>query len=419
MPLFGRRNRSPNSDNETLQKRRNLGGGVVGAPFRAGAWIRLHGFDIITMALMGALGLGIYFADPAPTRSFPVYFQNGQVVYPQFAYPLRKEIIPIWAAALIAFFVPFFFFTLFQIRRRSIDDWLTTNLGLLKSLITAAVFQVFVKWLIGGLRPHFYSVCQPNISANSVPTGVGFANLMYDRSICTGDHKQINDSLESMPSGHSTAAWAGLFYLSLYFNAQLKVMSAHNPAYWKMILFFAPMLGASLISGAMTIDEFHNWYDVLAGAIIGICTALVAFRQTFASIFDFRFNHLLLPRATSVFHRQYFLPVSGRGPYFTYQPMPEVLSYDLPFSREGGWGYGNGEQMVGAPGDATVLIGVGGLRNLGNNAAGTAGSANPTVIGPGASGQIGNATETTHRNQNLGGGAYGAGGNGLGAHNMV
>ena len=78
---------------------------------------------------------------------------------------------------------------------------------------------------------------------------------MYDRTICTGDQKEINDSLESMPSGHSTAAWAGLFYLALYFNAQLKVMSAHNPAYWKMILMFCPLLGATLISGALTIDE--------------------------------------------------------------------------------------------------------------------------------------------------------------------
>ena len=153
------------------------------------------------------------------------------------------------------------------------DDWLTTIMGLLKSkclqkfryavahrprtsgLITAAVFQVFIKWLIGGLRPHFYAVCQPNIQPGSAPSGVGFANLMYDRSVCTGDRKEINDSLESMPSGHSTAAWAGLLYLSLYFNAQLKVMSAHNPAYWKMIFFFAPLLGATLISGALTIDE--------------------------------------------------------------------------------------------------------------------------------------------------------------------
>ncbi|KAF8911127.1 hypothetical protein CPB84DRAFT_1763386 [Gymnopilus junonius] len=36
-----------------------------------------------------------------------------------------------------------------------------------------------------------------------------------------------------------------------------------------MILFFALLLGACLISGALTIDEFHNWDDVLAGAIKG------------------------------------------------------------------------------------------------------------------------------------------------------
>jgi diacylglycerol diphosphate phosphatase / phosphatidate phosphatase len=197
---------------------------------------------------------------PAPSRSFPITFQDGQIVYPQFAYPLRKEIVPIFAAALIAFFVPFFFISLFQIRRRSVEDWLTTTLGLLKSLITAAVFQVWLKWLIGGLRPHFLAVCQPNINPTAMPNGTGFMSIMYDRTICTGDEKQINDSLESFPSGHSTAAWGGLLYLSLYVNAQLKVMSAHNPAYWKMILFFAPLLGATLISGALTIDEcklFH------------------------------------------------------------------------------------------------------------------------------------------------------------------
>ncbi|KAJ3990053.1 acid phosphatase/Vanadium-dependent haloperoxidase [Lentinula detonsa] len=330
---------------------KNTQAGGRGDHFRLGVWLRLHGVDLITMALMGALGLGIYEAPPAPSRSFPVYFQDGEVVYPQFAYPLRKEIIPIYAAALIAFLVPFFFFTVFQVRRRSLNDWLTTTMGLLKSLITAAVFQVFLKWLIGGLRPHFYAVCQPNVQANVAPFGTGFASLMYDRSVCTGDKDQIDDSLESFPSGHSTAAWAGLFYLALYINAQLKVMSAHNSAYWKMILMFSPLLGATLISGALTIDEFHNWYDVLAGAIIGTCTALVAFRQTFAAVFDFRFNHVLLPRSTSLFHRNPFLVAGMQSPFFTYH----VATEDLPVTREGGWGWGK-EAFNGAPGDATVLM---------------------------------------------------------------
>lgn len=328
---------------------------VEDTPFHFSTWFRLHGVDLITMALMGALGLGVYKAPPAPTRSFPIYFSGGQVVYPEFAYPLRKEIVPIWAAAIIAFFAPFFFFCLFQVRRRNINDLLSTTMGLLKSLITAAVFQVWIKWLIGGLRPHFYEVCKPSIQPNSAPSGVGFGSLMYDRTICTGDTTSINDALESFPSGHATAAWAGLMYLSLYFNAQLKVMSAHNPAYWTMLLTFCPLLVATLIAGALTIDEFHNWWDVVAGAIIGTVTAFVSFRQTFAAIFDFRFNHLLLPRTTSLFHRAPYLPVSSSGPFFTYQPSLQYGGAGLPFTREGGWGWSK-EQVAGAPGDAIVLV---------------------------------------------------------------
>jgi hypothetical protein len=35
-------------------------------------WARLHLVDLLTMVAMGAIGLGVYEADPAPTRSFPV-----------------------------------------------------------------------------------------------------------------------------------------------------------------------------------------------------------------------------------------------------------------------------------------------------------------------------------------------------------
>jgi hypothetical protein len=36
-----------------------------------GQWIKATALDIITMAAMGAIGLGVYEADPAPSRSFP------------------------------------------------------------------------------------------------------------------------------------------------------------------------------------------------------------------------------------------------------------------------------------------------------------------------------------------------------------
>lgn len=89
---------------------------------RFGQWLKATWLDILTMALMGAVGLGVYMADPAPSRSFPVIFQDGEIVYPQFAYPMRTEIVPIWAAALMAFFIPFAVFLIVQIRARSFWD---------------------------------------------------------------------------------------------------------------------------------------------------------------------------------------------------------------------------------------------------------------------------------------------------------
>jgi len=265
-----------------------------------GQWLKHTLLDIITMAAMGAIGLGVYMAKPAPSRSFTVTFMDGEIVFPQFGYPLRDEIVPIWAAALLASLVPIAIFLLMQIRIRSFWDVNNAVIGLLYSLITAAVFQVFLKWLIGGLRPHFLAVCKPDISlaTHQGYNGKGYMQLYYTREICTGDEDQINDALESFPSGHTTAAFAGFIYLSLYINAKLKVFSNYHPAMWKLIAVYAPVLGATLIGGALTVDEYHNWYDVVAGAIIGTAMAFSSYRMTYASIWDWRYNHIPLDRGS-------------------------------------------------------------------------------------------------------------------------
>lgn len=295
--------------------------------------------DLLTMAAMGAIGLGVYNADPAPSRSFPITFLDGEVVYPEFAYPLRSEIVPIWEAALLASLIPIAVILLMQIRIRSFWDVNNAIIGLLYSLITAAVFQVFIKWLIGGLRPHFLYVCAPDLSKvqqNGQYQGQGFGRIMFQRDVCTGDRNQINDSLESMPSGHSTAAWAGFLYLYYYLNAKLKVWSNYHPAMWKLIVTYAPVLGAFLISGALTIDEYHNWYDCVAGAVIGSVLATSAYRMVYASIWDFRFNHIPLTRHTPF---SFGAGEAGAGGFET-----------AVFTRKASWGFG--EAYGGAPFDA-------------------------------------------------------------------
>ncbi|KAG5994101.1 hypothetical protein E4U43_003318 [Claviceps pusilla] len=267
-----------------------------------GQWLRHTALDIVTMIVMGAVGLGVYMVRPAPSRSFAITFSDGEIVYPEFAYPLRDEIIPIWLAAFLAAMVPIAVILLMQIRIRSFWDVNNGVLGLLYALITAAVFQVFLKWLIGGLRPHFLQVCKPDVQRAKALAGLnakGYQQLYFTPDICTGDRKEINDSLESFPSGHTTAAFAGFVFLYLYLNAKLKVFSNYHPAMWKLVLLYAPILGATLIGGALTIDEYHNWYDVVAGAIIGTVMAFSAYRMTYAAVFDWRFNHIPLNRASA------------------------------------------------------------------------------------------------------------------------
>lgn len=288
------------------------------------------------MAAMGAVGLGVYNADPAPSRSFPITFRDGEIVYPQFSYPLRNEIIPIWAAALIASLVPIAVILFMQIRIRSFWDVNNAIVGLLYSLITAAVFQVFIKWLIGGLRPHFLYVCAPDMARVQAEGGQGFMNLMFQRDICTGDKAAINDALESMPSGHSTAAFAGLMFLYFYLNAKLKVFSNYHPAMWKLLATYAPVLGACLIAGALTIDEYHNWFDCFAGAVIGTVMAISSYRMVYASVWDFRFNHIPLTRHTPF---SFGAGEAGAGGFET-----------SVFTRKAGWGYE--EAFGGAPFDA-------------------------------------------------------------------
>jgi diacylglycerol diphosphate phosphatase/phosphatidate phosphatase len=268
-----------------------------------GQWLKRTVLDIVTMAIMGAIGLGVYFAEPAPSRSFPIRFSNGEIVYPEFAYPFRKEIIPIWAAAMLAAFVPIVVILFMQIRVRSFWDVNNGVIGLLYSLITAAVFQVFIKWLIGGLRPHFLAVCKPDVSrATTGYNAAGFDGIYYTKAVCTGDKSEINDALESMPSGHTTAAFAGFIYLYLYLNAKLKVFSNYHPAMWKLVAIYAPVLAACLIGGALTIDEYHNWYDVFAGAVIGTVMAFSSYRMVYAAIWDWRFNHIPLNRGSAFDH---------------------------------------------------------------------------------------------------------------------
>jgi hypothetical protein len=93
---------------------------------------------------------------------------------------------------------------------------------------------------------------------------------------------------------------------------------------WKLIATYAPILGATLIAGALTIDEYHNWYDCLAGAIIGTVMAFSSYWMVYASIWDWRVNRISLNRS---------VPFTG----------PNAELRNAVFTRQFGWGIRGGD----------------------------------------------------------------------------
>ncbi|KAG7121453.1 Phospholipid phosphatase 5 like protein [Verticillium longisporum] len=225
----------PTFTRDTVRSRRSCGHFFLG-------WLRTMWLDLLTMAVLGFATLGPTFTrDTVRSRQSCGHFFVGW---------LRTMWLDLLTMAVLGF----------------------ATLG---ALIIQTLSCVIVKHLIGGFRPYFLAVCMPDISLASSHNstglnGVGFHEIMYTSEICTQpDKKLLKTAMTSWPSGHAATAFAGFVFLHLYFNAKLKVWAAYRPAFWKVALTIAPLLGAFLKACVLTIDQAHHWYDILAGSIIG------------------------------------------------------------------------------------------------------------------------------------------------------
>ncbi|KAH0610648.1 uncharacterized protein H6S33_012175 [Morchella sextelata] len=343
-------------------------------------WFKWYWHDLLAFIILGAIALWLLMWSPVPYRKlFAVSYNpesgltpSSTVIYPSFAHPKQSQIMPIIPDAMIAIFVPFIsiwlinFFGIgthgpsgrrlktrghgtFLLGRGSF--WNVNNgcWGVIYAVMTGATLQIVIKLVIGGLRPHFLTVCDPQIEGVE---GQGYGGLYFDVTVCRDFENRkdlIANAMQSFPSGHSIAAWAGLFYVSLYYNAHLKIFANYHPSFLKLLLFVAPMLAATLIVGSLTLDMSHNWYDIVAGSAIGVVMAILAYRMCFASVWDWRCNHIPLPRNREL---------GGFG----YGVREIEMWSGGAATRKGGWGVAErySHRSWGAPGDlAAVGAGVG------------------------------------------------------------
>ncbi|KAI3320699.1 PAP2 superfamily-domain-containing protein [Xylariaceae sp. AK1471] len=274
-----------------------------------GQWLKLMWPDFLAILVVGAAAFpAYYFAPPLGTPSFPLDSdvgtdQSGSGIPPRFAYPARTQIVSNWLMAIIAIAFPVITILLMQIWIRSFWDLNNGLFGFTYALLVSSAFQGTVKGLVGGLRPNFYDVCKPDPKRaegkgnKTGLNGIGFRGDMYTKDACTTTNpRYLRNAMQSFPSGHSTTITAAAVFICLYLNAKLKIFANYHTPLWKLIALVLPLLAAVLFMGTLIIDNTHSWYDIAGGATIGTFMAFTAFRMVYASVFDWRINHIPLNR---------------------------------------------------------------------------------------------------------------------------
>jgi len=121
---------------------------------------------------------------------------------------------------------------------------------------------------IGRLRPDFLARCKWDAAAKA----------------CTGKSVNILDGRRSFPSGHSSTAFAGMTFLSLWlagqtaawcFAAPVSGRAATASRLGRFTLALLPLAYAIWVAVSRLEDNRHHKEDVIAGALIGaLCSGI-------------------------------------------------------------------------------------------------------------------------------------------------
>ena len=273
-------------------------------------YIRLIWLDLLFITFACVLAYVISLGKPFRmyTRVFPMWFNDSTGLWEgelKYSYPHIPYVLGIFKSGLLIGTVPIGAVILMQIWVRNLLDLNAAIWGLLKALTLMSVhgcptdhsimrcidggmniftktlrilFQFILKQYIGGFRPYFLTLCNPNIgnlnrylehirshsATTSNPSRYTAAErtTAYNRVFATpadcqatGDKSALIHAMQSFPSGHSGMAFAVGVFLSLYLNAKLKSFADYHTRFWKILLVLLPLIGATTVAGGLMVDK--------------------------------------------------------------------------------------------------------------------------------------------------------------------
>ncbi|KAK4779868.1 hypothetical protein SAY87_015974 [Trapa incisa] len=228
-----------------------------------------HRHDWLILLLLIVIEIVLYVIHP-------FYRFVGKDMMTDLKYPMKDNTVPVWAVPMYAVLLPIAIFLVFYICRRDVYDLHHGILGLLYSVLITAVITDAIKNATGRPRPDFFWRCFPD--------GMEAYDKLGD-VICHGKDSVIREGHKSFPSGHSSASFAGLGFLSLYLTGKIKAFDRKGHVA-KLCIVFLPLLAASLVAVSRVDDYWHHWQDVFAGGLLGLTVAIFCYHQFFPPPYD-------------------------------------------------------------------------------------------------------------------------------------
>ena len=185
-----------------------------------------------------------------------MYIPN-QETNPMISYPFYSlETFPYPICCIISVVVPSIFVYFFA-KKRDSPKYLV--IGILAVVFTFSLTRSvtdLLKLYAGRPRPNFTEM-----------TKAGYAV----------------DAYKSFPSGHTATMFNSMLFLSLLLYGEFKIFVG-NGSLSKMLLCSLPLLFACIVGISRTRDYYHNFDDVVAGALIGSVLAYFTYCSKFESL---------------------------------------------------------------------------------------------------------------------------------------
>ncbi|KAH6618278.1 phosphatidic acid phosphatase type 2/haloperoxidase [Chaetomium sp. MPI-SDFR-AT-0129] len=255
------------------------GSGIVASIARF--WQRTYASDYIGFVLLLVAYLLIQFFVEPFHRMFAV--SDLRIAFPH----AEVERVPLLHDFIYALFIPLGLTTLTNlITRAPRHKHHVTILGLAIALILASLLTDIIKNAVGRPRPDLLARCLPKPDTPR--------DILVTIDVCTETrHHRLHDGWRSFPSGHSSFAFAGLGYLSLFLAGQLRVFahtsgSAVSGAHAEKIIrgdlvralvCGAPLLGATMVAISRCQDYRHDVWDVTVGGLLGWTVGYWSYRR--------------------------------------------------------------------------------------------------------------------------------------------